>query len=368
MFEHHATRVLLAVMRRRWDQAQELTRREPLDAGALLQACVEADVHPTVHALLVRHGQTALFGDGTLTRLEQLRAKVRQDNLLLLARAEQALDILLRAGVAPLALKGLDLLHRVYERFDERTIDDVDLLVRPRDLRRCVSALEEAGWRPPPEPRRTHYIRSSHHLPLSSPGPVTVDFEIHWNLAQEGRFSVDPAGILARAESLEVGGRRLTRMEDHDLVAHLLLHHFTHYFDRRLKWLEDLRRVVVLPGFDWSRVMERIRAWNARAAAGFAAAHLHKLDPQVVPRHVAEELGGGAWRRALVRPLLSSHPLELFRDTHRRRVRLYLAAVMLEQPLRLPAWLLHRKLRDRRPGTSPLEDEGDTVLPMKENG
>jgi hypothetical protein len=367
MIEHHPTRVLLAIMRRRWDEAQELTRRQPVHAEEFAQLCVEADVHPTVHALLVRHERDALLGEETLARLAQLRAKVRQDNILLLARAEQSLEILQRADVKPLALKGLDLLHRVYDSFDERTIDDVDLLVAPGDLRRSVGALEAAGWQLPPEPRRTHYIRSSHHLPLSSPGPVPVEFEIHWNLVQEERFGVDPAAITARGVPLEISGHRLTRMEDHDLVAHLLLHHFTHYFDRRLKWLEDLRRVVALPGFDWSCVVERIRSWNATVASGFAAAHLNKLDPEVVPARVTDELGVGRWRRALVWPLRSSHPLELFRGTQRRRVQLYLAAAMLERQFRLPAWLVHRRLRDRRPGSSPLERNGETILPTKEN-
>jgi hypothetical protein len=367
MIEHHPTRVLLALMRRRWDEAQELTRQQPIDAKEFVQLCVKSDVHPTVHALLVAHKHAALLGDEAPTRLAQLRAKVRQDNILLLARAEQALEILRRANVTPLALKGLDLLHRVYESFDERTIDDVDLLVAPGDLRRSVDALEEAGWQAPPEPQRTHYIRSSHHLPMRSPGPVPVEFEIHWNLVQEERFGVDPAAILARGVPLEVGGHPVTRMEDHDLVAHLLLHHFTHYFDRRLKWLEDLRRVVALPGFEWSNVMERIRSWNATVASGFAAAHLHKLDPEVVPAEVADELGLSAWRRALVWPLRSSHPLELFRGTQRRGVQLYLAAAMLERQFQLPAWLIHRTLRDRRPGSSPLERDGETIRPTKEN-
>jgi len=34
---------------------------------------------------------------------------------------------------------------------------------------------------------------------------------------------------------------------------------------------------------------------------------------------------------------------------------LYLAAVMLEKPGRLPAWLLHRMWRDRRASDNPLD-------------
>ena len=61
------------------------------------------------------------------------------------------------------------------------------------------------------------------------------------------------------------------------------------------------------------------------------------------------------WRAAITRPLRSSHPLELFRGTRSRAGQLYVAAVMLERPSRLPAWLLHRLVRDRRVADNPLD-------------
>jgi hypothetical protein len=289
--------------------------------------------------------------------LAEARAKVRADNMLLLARAEQSLDLLRGAGVTPLVLKGLDLLHRVYERFDERTIDDVDLLVRPAELTRAIDALQAAGWTPPPEPRRTHYIRSSHHLPMRSPGPVPVEFEIHWNLVQEDRYHVDCEAIFERAGTVDVGGRPSLRMDDHDLVAHLLLHHFTHYFDPRMKWLLDLELLAAQPGFSWRKVVERIRSWGAVAASGMSAIHLRKMSAEVVPEELVRGLPVSWWRRALLWPLRSGHPLELLRNTRSRRVQLYIAAVLLERPQMLPAWLLHRAMRDRRRGDNPLDNE-----------
>ncbi len=75
---------------------------------------------------------------------------------------------------------------------------------------------------------------------------MTVQFELHWNLAQELRFRVDVPGILERSREIRIGDHRVRRMDDHDLVAHLLLHHFTHYFDRRIKWAVDLRAIASL--------------------------------------------------------------------------------------------------------------------------
>ena len=348
------THLLLALVRGDWDTAERLHAAGPVDAS-FAETCVECDVHPQIHAMLERRGRLDLAG-GAATRLTELRSKVRSDNLLLIARTEQALDALLRASVRPLALKGLDLIHRIYD-FDQRALDDVDLLVPHDRLRDALDALESAGWELPPEPQRTRYIRSSHHLPLKAPGPLGVGFELHWDLAQQRRFSVDPDGILERAVPLDVGGRSILRCEDHDLVAHLLLHHLSHYFDTRLKWLLDMQRIAARPGFDWDRVVERIRQWGARVSSGASLQHLHKLDPDLIPRSVRRALPLPLSRRPFLAPLRSAHPLELFRGTRRRKVRLYLAAVLLERWSQLPGWLVHRARRDARAGDNPLDTD-----------
>jgi hypothetical protein len=357
MTQYHQVRILLAVARRQWEDLERLVGREAADPDRFPELCRASDVHPWVHLLLAETDRRALFAESLLLELERLRSKVRHDNLLLLGRAEQAVRLLTDAGVVPVALKGLDFLHRLYDRFDQRTIDDVDLLIRPRDLRRCLEVLEAAGWTPPPEPGRTHYVRSSHHLPLVSPGPVRVDFEVHWSLAQDIRYHIDVDGLFERAVPIELGGRRILRLEDHDAVAHLLIHHFSHYFDRRLKWLVDLQALSLQVGFEWSRVVERIRCWRATAAAAVSLRHLHKLSPDLIPAEALRELPLALWRRAFTAPLRSSHPLELFRFTDRRSVQLYLAAVMLEQPTELPGWLVYRVRRDRRTGENPLDSD-----------
>ena len=118
------------------------------------------------------------------------------------------------------------------------------------------------GWQAPPEPKRTHYFRSSHHIPIFSPGEANVNFEIHWNLASP-RWQVDADELIERSLPLDVGGRKALRLEDHDFVAHLLLHHFTHYFERRMKWAVDMHLIARQPDFDWQRPVEQVKAWGA---------------------------------------------------------------------------------------------------------
>ena len=349
MNDRHESLVLLAVLAQRWDAASSLQRLEPVDPATFLALCTSADVAATVHATLARVGNAGLLGADVAEGLAKARAKTRLDNLLLVARLEQALDLLIASGIRPVALKGVDVLHRLYRAFDERALDDIDLLV-PRDRRdAAIAALERAGFTGPLAAERLHWFRSSFELPLTSPGPVGVTLEIHWNLGQALRYRIAPEELLARAVPLDIAGRVILRLDEHDAVAHLLLHHVQHYFDRRLKWVIEIGLRAQSPGFSWPRVAERVRSWGGSAAAGLALAHVRKLFPGMLPDAAYEALPAAAWRLAATMPLRATHPLDFYRGTRRRAVQLAIAAAALERPWDLPGYLRHRAVRDRLP-------------------
>jgi hypothetical protein len=290
------------------------------------------------------------LGDEVARQLAALRAKTRVDNLLLLKRWDDALDVLLAAGIRPVALKGIDVLPRLYRSFDERSLDDVDLLVpvRQRDL--AIASLERAGFTAPQGAERTHWLRSSFEIPLTSPGPVGVAFEIHWSLGQAKRYRIDGEALIARAVPFDVGGRSILRLDEHDAVAHLLVHHVQHFFDRRLKWVLEIGLRARTVGFSWPQVALRLADWDAKAAAGLSLAHVRRLFPDLLPADAYASVPAAAWRRLATLPLRASHPLDFYRGTRHRWVQLAIAAAALERPWDLPGYLRHRAVRDSDPG------------------
>jgi hypothetical protein len=139
-------RLLLAVLRERWDEVDVICRRDGPDPTRFLSTARACDVLPQVHAALDGAGRLSFLGEGPEGRLSAARKKCRMDNLLLLARVERALDVLLAADVVPVVLKGAAVLHQFDVGFDSRTLDDVDLLVSHDDFERCVETLRAAGW------------------------------------------------------------------------------------------------------------------------------------------------------------------------------------------------------------------------------
>ncbi len=336
-------RLLLAVLRERWDEADTICARQEPDGATFLELAYFCDVQPRLHALMEGSGRLRLLGDAVADRLTAARHKCRTDNLLLLAMLERALDVLRAAQIVPVVLKGVAVLHQFGVPFDERQIDDVDLLVAPGEYSRALEALMESGRTTPSydEPRR--WLGASFEASLLSPGPVAVLFDIHTHIAQQPRYRVEIAEVLGRAVPLQIAGRAVRCLEQHDQAAHLLLHHLQHYFDRRLKWALDFRLIVEQPGFDWHRLAERLRAWGGLAVGAMSLRHIAKQFPEAVPHEGLAAVPAAAWRRWLTLPWRSSHPLDLFRATNRRPTQLYLASVLLERPWMLPRYVNQRK-------------------------
>lgn len=340
--------LLLAILRGNWEDAERRSRARPVHPHCFVELARECDVHAWVHAVLEREDRFDLVGETAREGLAAARRTVRNNNMLLLAQAERSIDLLTRAGIRVVALKGLDFLHRFYGRFDERSFNDIDLLIPPESVETAFELLEDAGFELPEEPDRTHWLRSSFQMPIRTPGRVGARLEIHWSLGQDSRYRVDVERVLNAAVPAEIVGRSIHRLEDHDAAAHLLLHHLQHYFDRRLKWSLELRNIVAGADFDWRQVVDRLERWKGRAAVGLVLLHHEKLFPGTIGPEARRLLPASFWRRAVTWPLRSSHPIDYFRWCRRRWAQLYLAAVAFESPIDLPAYLRHRKTRDQQ--------------------
>ena len=288
-----------------------------------------------MHGRLESAGRLDLIPENFRENLAAARHKCRMDNILLLAEAENAIDALAGAGVMPVVLKGMDIIHRYGMDFDLRRMDDMDLLVPTGQVKDSMAALAAAGWKLP------HRIYDSnwapYHTGLESSGPIMVYLEIHWNIIQEGRYRLDPADLFARAGKLEVGGRPVLGLHIHDLAVHTLLHHVSSHFHRKLKNWIDLHLLSMEDGFRWESVVDRAREWGGLPGAAMSMRHAGRLFPNWFPEEVVKLFGPERLRSLALKPLASTHPLDMYRKTSSRLVEMLLSAAMVSKPWRLPA-------------------------------
>lgn len=201
------------------------------------------------------------------------------------------------ADIDFLVVKGPALVAQFYPGPGWRSYVDLDVLVRPVDVPRALSALEAQGatllsanW-----PLLTRL--AVHELSVGTPSGGVVD--LHWSLApRRGRRGAPPgAGTLfGRSTTIGIAGQDARTLDWADTVVHLA-HHAAESGADRLVWLADLRAgLAYAPPDAAERLADRAAEWGAGPAL-----HL-MLDKAVRTLHLVPPAGlsaaldpGGPW-------------------------------------------------------------------------
>lgn len=217
-------------------------------------------------------------------------------NTRLLGRLTPVLAALKTAGIDVVALKGVHLAELVYEEVALRPMVDVDLLVRPADLRPAAHQLRALGYGQGESPgaRESGHqdpIDENQHLtPFQRPAWPTI--ELHYAIEiPERRKNVDSDGLWARAVRVPLAGTDALVLSPEDLLLHLCTHTALHHaFSVNLLHLWDIPVVVNRFGndFDWTAFCHRARTWGVERAVlatfGVTERLLGWRRPEGVPR------------------------------------------------------------------------------------
>lgn len=132
-------------------------------------------------------------------------------------------DALSAASVDWRLLKGAATSHLIYRDPGQRTIGDVDLLVRPTDLARTLSALGPMTTIPAPVLHGPSRATAQKEYPITDARGVEID--VHQ--AIEGSLVISRVPIdalFARPQQVQVAGRLVATMSMPALFVHAVLH------------------------------------------------------------------------------------------------------------------------------------------------
>lgn len=156
-------------------------------------------------------------------------------------------EILDMASINSAVIRGLPLAHRVYPSLTVRPMDDVDVLISPKDRQSLEAVLEKNGYQP------AKRLRSQ--LVYHIYGTV---FEIHWSLITPKRYrkSVSSEMLLEDRKTLELSEGKIYHLSEFNeligLVAHLFVHHELDGFIQLL----DIALLARKSSTNWNRLSE----------------------------------------------------------------------------------------------------------------
>lgn len=251
--------LLLACCAAEWSEPCGRQIREilqgPVDWERLIQLAQRHGVVPQVYR--------ALSAAADMVPADSLQAiRVRYES-----NARQALwltrellrvhEHLAERGVEALPYKGPVLAESLYDDVALRQFSDLDLLVRPADLRTTRAALAELGYTPGLQlssREERAYLRSGYEYTFDSVHGRNL-LEIKWQiLPRFYSIEFDVNGFFDRAAVTLLGGHAMRTLCQEDLMLVLCVHAAKHAWTQ-LSWLCDVAQLARSQslGWDWLR-------------------------------------------------------------------------------------------------------------------
>ena len=218
-----------------------------------------------VRLLLYRHLEAA--GPGLVPRewlvsIWQHFEHHRRRNQQLAEELLRLLDLLAANGVAAIAYKGPALAQALYGDLALREFDDLDILVRRRDVLTAKGLLQARGYRPdcdlaPAVEAAFLRAHAQYHRVLTHPG-TGVMVELHWKTDPDFPVErLDDDAWWGRLTVTTLLGRQVRAFSPTELLLILCLHSTRHQ-GYRLGWIGEVAVLLRQGGIDWPAVQSQV--------------------------------------------------------------------------------------------------------------
>lgn len=218
----------------------------------------------------------------------QLRMRILQ------RRACESITALARAGIDVALLKGAALSATVYDGFETRPMNDVDLLVAPDRADDAKRIMLATGWCHDASLPDDAVYRTHHHLaPIIDGGGSRCRLEIHRALLPIGNpFAIEEADVWAAMRPVELDGVAASALAPNFHALHIAMHFAWSHAMRAGAWnaFRDLGALTRCAGFDWNAFVDSARDMRAATCCYWTLRLARTLTGLPMPPHVLDNL------------------------------------------------------------------------------
>ena len=265
----------------------EFQNLSPDDWSRLLQLCDFHKMKPVLYQFIRKQD---LVDDIPPRHYKNLRDHVLLNstrNILFLHEAESLIKAFQKANIPVIGLKGIYLIEHFYDNISLRSMNDIDLLLKKKNIPSAITIAESLGY------HQTSYfdigdqnIDTKHVPPLKKEdGPY---LEIHWTILEEDEpFTIDANGFWDRAISTKIAGVDAKALSMEDLVLHLCIHlTYQHHLEIGLHSLYEIHLLIQQEQdtIDWKSLSNRAREWGAQRVIALSLKLMEDIFGTSIPQ------------------------------------------------------------------------------------
>lgn len=229
------------------------------------------------------------YEDDAMPRIRGIARQTWLRNRVLVAAALSAYAALQADGIRTLALKGLVLSAAYVDDFSLRPMGDVDLLVRPSDLRAALDVLGGIGWASSSTRSLDRTLALTHEVTLARGHSEVVD--LHFRSIEQAWGPRQDDGLWARTRPAPIDGVQVLSPSPTDLLFHILVHGVRGYPERNIRWVVDAAMILGSgDAIDWQQLERSAIDCGLTEATAAALAYLDRWS-MPIPGETVRRLG-----------------------------------------------------------------------------
>jgi hypothetical protein len=212
----------------------------PFDYERLAEQIELFTVSSQIHSLLAERGRLAETPEPFRSRMKAKYEKVLYQNLLFKRESDTILQQFEYQGIPVIPLKGTRFAERYFGHFAARGTSDIDVLIRPCDIKRAIDCVKALGYTEHKEERR-----SNNHCSFTKRSPqaaFSLSVELHWSLEKDYASDLDHDRIWQGAEPVN-GFLHVKELSPVDTFYYICLHGARHQMDS-VKYFIDIVQLI----------------------------------------------------------------------------------------------------------------------------
>ena len=238
----------------------------PIDWDFLLREAADYSVTPLLCRQLLAVAAD-LVAPSRIQRMNEIMRANAMRNLVLTAELFTILNLFRSEGISAIPYKGPVLAAQAYGDVALRDFEDLDIILRQRDMAKANEIMTSLGYRP-----KYPWILSAEATASLVPGeynyrdePRRMMIELHTERTLR-HFPLPPDldDLASRLVPVSVGGRDLLTFSPDDMLLLLCIHGSKDFWER-LSWIADVAEFVqAYPALNWDVCLRRAQSWRAQ--------------------------------------------------------------------------------------------------------
>jgi hypothetical protein len=260
---------VLLILRGRWDpsailEEPVLLARCSMDWEQCYQLIAANGIGPLVYSIIRDQG---IFPPILEQKLQKAYEHNHARNIYLFSELKTILRRFEVVGILNILLKGCALSKEIYDGVALRPLTDMDLLVRPGEIKSALVELKLLGYESlMPERGVNSSLLFENEVLLVKPGPIRTVIEIHWSLLDSPYYQhhLDMNWFWQTAGKLDFFGVPTLIFSPEALLLHLCSHFMLHHSGKRLLWQHDIAEAIVHydETIDWGELINRAKIFD----------------------------------------------------------------------------------------------------------